>query len=163
MLRKACWLLVGIFYVAFVSVQASAQETFWQEHMAAATKAYKQGRYTEAEKSWQSAVKKAEEGFGPEDQRVFLSLRELVALYHVQGRITEAVPLAKRSLVIVEKIMGPEHPLVATSLNNLAALYQAQGKYAEAEPLYKRSLAIREKALGPEHPSVATSLSIRHL
>ncbi|MCZ6622412.1 MAG: tetratricopeptide repeat protein, partial [Deltaproteobacteria bacterium] len=77
--------------MAFVSVQASAQETLWEEHMAAATKAYQQGRYAEAEKSWQSAVKKAEVGFGPEDQRVFLSLSRLVDLYHVQGRFTEAV------------------------------------------------------------------------
>ncbi len=157
MLRKARWMLVGILCVVFVSIQACTQETQWDKHMTTAAKAYQQGRYTDAERSFQAAVKDAE-AFGPQDPRLATSLNNLAELYRLQGKYAEAEPLNKRALAIRKRSLGPAHPDVANSLNNLAGLYHQQGKYDEAEPLYKRSLAIVEKALGPEHPHVATSL-----
>jgi len=159
MISNTHWWMVAILFLLLISAKASAQDTLWRNYMEAGARAYKEGRNAKAEKSLKAAVKVAEEGFGPEDQRMFLSLKALVRLYRDQGRYDEAEPLAERSVMIVEKLMGKDHPLVATSLNNLAALYDNQGKYSEAEPLYKRSLAIKEKALGPEHFSVATSLN----
>jgi len=157
MLRKVCWMLVGILCVVFVSIQACTQETQWRKHMAAGAKAHREGRYTDAERSFQAAVKEAE-AFGPQDPRLATSLNNLAELYRLQGKYAEAEPLNKRSLAIREKALGPAHPDVANSLNNLAGLYHQQGKYNEAEPLYKRSLEIVAKALGPEHPHVVTSL-----
>jgi len=157
MLRKVSWMLVGILSVVFVSIQACTQETQWEKHMTTAAKAYQQGRYTDAERSFQATVKEAE-AFGPQDPRLATSLNNLAVLYHQQGKYAEAEPLNKRALAIRKRVLGPAHPAVANSLNNLAALYHQQGKYDEAEPLYKRSLAIVAKALGPEHPHVATSL-----
>ena len=123
---NARWWLVAILFLLLVSVQASAQDMFWRKYMEDGAKAHREGRYAEAEESWRAAVKEAER-FGAEDQRVFLSFRHLLDLYHAQGRYAEAEPLAKRSLVIVEKITGPDHPLVAQSLNNLAGLNYALG------------------------------------
>ncbi len=157
MLRKVCWMLVGFLCVVFVFIQACAQETQWDKHMTTAAKAYQQGRYTDAERSFQAAVKEAE-ALGPQDPRLATSLNNLAELYRLQGKYAEAEPLNKRALAIRQKALGPAHPDVANSLNNLAGLYHQQGKYNEAEPLYKRSLAIVEKALGPAHPHVATSL-----
>ncbi len=135
----------------------SAQGDLWETYMAAATKAYQQGNYPEAEKQWAAALKEAE-GFGPQDPRLATSLNNLAQVYRAQGRYAEAEPLYKRALAIQEKALGPDHPSVAKSLNNLAELYRAQGRYEEAELRYKRALAIMEKALGPEHPDVALGL-----
>ncbi len=44
--------------------------------MAAATKAYQQGNYPEAEKQFSAALKEAE-GFGPQDPRLATSLNNL--------------------------------------------------------------------------------------
>ncbi|MFQ5792920.1 MAG: tetratricopeptide repeat protein [Acidobacteriota bacterium] len=130
----------------------------WEKYMAAGAKAYQQGRYAVAEKSLQAALKEAER-FGPQDERLAVTLNDLAALYGAQGRHSRAEPLQKRALAVREKVFGPEHPQVAQSLHNLASLYQLQGRYAEAEPLHKRSLAIWEKTLGPAHPDVAQSLN----
>ena len=159
--KDNAWLLVGLLSLAvwaFAGNFASAQASDWETYMEAATKAYREGRYAEAEKQLKAALKEAED-FRPEDPRVATSLNNLGGLYHAQGKYAEAEPLLKRSLAMREKILGPVHPEVARSLNNLAGLYHAQGNYIAAEPLYKRALAIQEKALGPEHPNVATSLN----
>jgi len=137
---------------------AYAQEKLWKDLDAKALTLYKQGRYAEAAKVSEEALKVAEDTFGPGHPDVAASLNNLGLLYQAQGQYAAAEPLYKRALAIKEKALGPDHLAVATTLNNLAELYRAQGKYAEAEPLYKRSLATREKALGPAHPDVATVL-----
>ena len=57
---NSSWRLVTIFCVAFVSIQASAQETQWQTHMTTGAKAYREGRYFDAADSFQAAVKEAQ-------------------------------------------------------------------------------------------------------
>ena len=156
-MTKTRWWLVGLVRLGLWPAYPSAQGDLWETYMAAATKAYQQGNYPEAEKQLEAAVKEAE-GFGPQDPRLAASLLGLGELYLHQRRYAEAESLLKRGLAIREKALGPEHPDVAGSLNNLAALYDAQGRYVEAGSLYRRVLAIYEKALGPEHPSVAASL-----
>ncbi len=156
-MTKTRWWLVGLVRLGLWPAYPSAQGDLWETYMAAATKAYQQGNYPEAEKQLEAAVKEAE-GFGPQDPRLATSLNNLAEVYRLEGRYGKAESLLKRGLAIREKALGPEHPDVAGSLNNLAALYDDQGKYAEAEPLVKRALAIAEKALGPDHPHVATAL-----
>jgi tetratricopeptide (TPR) repeat protein len=141
-----------------VSRAADPQVTSWETHVTAGAKAYQEGRYAEAEKSWVAAAKEAE-AFGPEDPRLATSLNNLALLYHARGRYAEAEPLYRRALAIWEKAQGSDHPDVATAVNNLAELYLARGRYVDAEPLLRRALALREKALGPDHPDVAQSLN----
>ena len=155
MLRKICWMLVGIFCMVFVSIRAGTQESQWKKHMAAAAKEHQQGHYSDAEKSLKAALEEAEH-FGPQDTRLAININNLAELYRLQAKYTEAEPLYKRSLAIWEKALGLEHPNVAKSLNNLASLYRLQGRLAEAEPLNERSHATIEKALGPEHPHEPT-------
>ena len=146
-----------LWILTFCPVLAVAEPKTWKDYSAAGKSAYQQGRYTEAEKLFEAALKEAE-GFGPQDPRLATSLNNLALLYRDQGKYAEAEPLCKRALVIREQALGPDHVDVATSLNNLAGLYSAQGEYAEAEPLFKRALAIQEKALGLEHPDVAATM-----
>ena len=137
--------------------KATREESSWEMSMDAATEAYQQARYTEAEKFFLAALEEAD-NFGPQDPRLVPSLNGLASVYRTQGKHAEAEPLFKRSLAIREEALGPEHFDVALGLHNLALTYDSQGKYAEAEPLYKRALAIGEKALGPEHPYLAAGL-----
>ena len=154
---KRISIAVTLACLALWPAYTSAQGGLWETYMAAATKAYQQGNYPEAEKQLGAALKEAE-GFGPQDPRLATNLNNLGELYRLQDRYAEAEQHYKWALAVLEKARRPAHPQVATSLNNLAALYHAQGRYAGAEQLYKRSLGIREKTLGPEHPHVATSL-----
>ncbi len=150
-------LALAVACLALWPVHAFAQSSLWETYITAGTKAYQQGKYSEAEIHWGAALEEAE-GLGPEAPLLAISLNNLALVYMAHGKYAKAEPLYKRALAIWEKALGLEHPQVATSLNNRALLYQAQGKYAEAEPLYKRALAIYEKALGPEHPNIAQSL-----
>ena len=104
---------------------ALAQVEQWQSHMDAATTAYQQGNYPEAEKQLVAALKEAER-FGPQDPRLARTLSSLAEFYEIQGKYAEAEPLHKRALAIFEKALGPEHRNVAQSLNNLAVQYCTQ-------------------------------------
>ena len=153
--RQGEWLLVGLLSLvvwALAGDFALAQAPDWETYMEAATKAYREGRYAEAEKQLKAALKEAED-FRPEDPRMATSLNNLAGLYHAQGKYAEAEPLLKRSLAMREEVLGPEHPEVARSLSSLAGLFHAQGKYAEAEPLLKRALAIQERFWGRSIPT----------
>ncbi len=97
--------------------QGSAQEGVWKRYLDAGIKAYKQGRYAEAEMSFHAALKEAER-FGPEDSHLATSLNHLGEVYDAQGRYAEAERLHKRALAIREKaLVGPSHPDVAETLN----------------------------------------------
>ncbi len=103
--------------MAFVSIQASAEESQWEKWNTTGTKAYRQGRYVDAEKSLEATLKETEH-FEPQDLRLAVSLNNLAALYETQGKYAEAEPLYERSLSILEETLRSEHPLVAGSLNN---------------------------------------------
>ena len=151
--------MAGVLCLALLSPTTYAQDnTKLEKSMAAGVKAYRQGRYAEAERQFKAAISEAEK-FGEQDTRFATSLEKLAEVYGAQGKYGEAEALFKRELAISEKALGSDHPNVALSLNNLAGLYRDQGNYAQAEPLYKRSLAIREKALGPEDPGFAVVLT----
>lgn len=142
----------------FLLLPLTEEETRWRVQTDAGGRAYRQGRFAEAEQFLAAAAREAER-FGPQDRRLAQNLNNLARLYQDQGKFAEAEPLYQRTLAIAEKAQGPEHPDVAASLNNLAWLYHDRGKFAEIEPLYGRALAILEKALGPEHADVGQSLN----
>src|SRR5712691_4310083 len=131
-LKKGVWL--GLWCLALWASPASPQEDLWKRDVAAGRHAYQEGRYAEAERLFQSAIKEAER-FGPEDPRVATTLNNLAELYRAQRKYAQAEPLYRRALAINEKTLGPAHPNVGATLHNLAGLYHAQGKYAQAESL----------------------------
>ncbi len=146
--RRAMTIVLMLVLAVLLALPAYAQEALWKELNAKGGTLYQQGRYAEAAKVAQEALKVAETTFSPDHLDVATSLNNLAEVYRTQGKYAEAEPLYKRALAIREKPLGPNHPSVATSLNSLALLYDAQGKYAAAEPLYKRALAIQERPWG---------------
>lgn len=131
---------------------AETYSTPWEARMAAATIAYQQGRYADAENSLQDALTEAEQ-FGKEDRRMTMTLvklgdlaatySNLASYYRKQGRNSEAESLYKRLLAIWEKVLGPRHPHVAKSLEKYASLLRESRRDAEAAKLEARAKAIR--------------------
>ena len=99
-----------------LSVPAQTQESLWNELNAKVVALYQQGRYSEAAKVAEEALKVAEKTFGTDHPNAVLSVFALGRIYHAQGKYTESEPLYKQSLKIWEKALGPDHPDVAASL-----------------------------------------------
>lgn len=136
----------------------TAADAAWQQANDAGKIAFEQGRYQEAGRLFNDAIKQAEH-FRPGDARLATSLNNLSAVYRARHRYAEAEPLDRRALAIQERALGANHLYVATTLANLAESAREQGRYEEAESLAKRSLALRERALGPDRPEVAAALN----
>ncbi len=119
--------------------------------------AYAGGRYEDADRLFQQALRIAEEprppGAGSGDL-----LARLGDFFHSVGNYRQAEELIQRSLAIRERSLPPESTEVLASLNELALLHYAQGKYAEAETLYLRLLPVLENHRGPEDREVAICL-----
>lgn len=99
-----------------------AEEAAWDNAIKSGDEFLPSSFYSQAEESYQAAVRKAEE-FGDKDRRRARSLNGLAAVYKEQGRYTEAMPVYQRALTIWETTVGPEHPDFATGISNLAILY----------------------------------------
>src|SRR5436309_13997608 len=136
--RRAGWILPGVFFLVFHPGRAGGDEVGWQQDMNAGAKYKEEGKYSEAEKAYLGAFKEAEH-FPEKDPRLSMTLNNLGFLYYDQGRYGEAEPLYIRALNLREQFLGPEHPEVASTLNNLAELYCTQGYYAKAEPKIGRA------------------------
>jgi len=134
--------LLAMLILSF-TVSTFAQETLWKELNKEVKMLYQQGRYSEAAKVAEEALKVAEETFGPNHPDVAASLNNLASLYRLQDKYAEAEPLYKGSLAIMEKALGPDHPDVATVCENMAKCYKKLGKEDEAEELEARARKIR--------------------
>ena len=129
--------------IVLFTVSAFAQQTEWQELMGQSFTLYQQGRYSEATKVAEEALKVAENTFDKNHLNVGQTLNILAVLYQSQSKYAEAELFYKRSLAIWEKALGPDHPNVATSLENLAVLYRATNRESEAKNLEAEAARIR--------------------
>ena len=120
--------------------------------------AFKESRYTEAEKYFVRAVDVAE-NFSQDDLRINFSLNQLAEIYRIQSKYIEAEQVLKQLLEIYKKQSGPEHINVALTLNNLAVNLRMQEKYEEAETSLKEAIEILEKSLGHDHSLVSGLLA----
>jgi tetratricopeptide (TPR) repeat protein len=120
----------------------------------AGQRAYREGRYLEAERAFTRASQEAEKA-GEQDPRLPSSLIDLAEVKVRQGHYGQADLLCLRARRLLEKPRKPEELTVARCLNVQAQAYRFLGLFAEAETLARRSFAIREKHLGRNHPDVA--------
>ncbi|MCS6984787.1 MAG: tetratricopeptide repeat protein, partial [Leptospiraceae bacterium] len=139
------------------NLSTTEEESEWKKLNKQGMELYETGKYAEATKVFEQALKQAEKEFGKNHANYATSCNNLASLYDDQGRYAEAEPLYKEALAIRARVLGKDHPNYATSCDNLAVLYYNQGRYSEAEPLFKEALAIRAKVLGKDHPDYATS------
>jgi tetratricopeptide (TPR) repeat protein len=100
-----------------------SQESHWDAYQRTGTEAFLDGRYSEASKHLEAAVREAET-FGATDARLATSLNALAKSYRSLARYPEATALYQRSRTIFEEAFGSTHPRVAEVLNELALLDQ---------------------------------------
>jgi serine/threonine-protein kinase len=105
------------------SVQAGPKE--WEASMRLGTFYYRQGRYDEALKAYQTAVDLA-----PDNPR---SPSNIAAVYHHLGRTDEAAAWLQRSLAI-----APD----SLTYSNLGTLLYFQGKYPEAVGAFDHAIQL---------------------
>ena len=111
-----------------------------------------QGKYSEAEAAYKSALSEYELARSGDDPDV-LSLRDNLAIaLKDQGKYADAEAQYREVIKLEEKVLGPEHPDTLGTRNNLANALDDQGKYAEAEAEFREVIKLKEKVLGPEHP-----------
>jgi serine/threonine protein kinase/tetratricopeptide (TPR) repeat protein len=143
-------LVIGVAIALYWGSSSSA----WEDNMEAERKAYNEGRYLDAVKYAQSALKEAE-AFGQQDARLATSLHNSGELYTRLEKYDEAERFLQRAL----SIRKSEDAETARTIFALARLNYGRGNRDKAERLYRESWAMREKVLGKDHPDVAESLS----
>lgn len=117
-----------------------------------------QGRYPDAVRSFQAAIREAETlGWTTQEQAETVS--GLAQAYLRLGNYAAAERYFQQALQILEKSHTPDGPNVATLLGNLATVYRIRENYAAALPLSRRSLSILERTYGPDHPNMAIPLN----
>ena len=101
-LARIVFMIIGVSFAA----SAYSGEKSWESLNSQFLKSYSQEQYPEAAESAKSALKVAEETFGPDHLNVATSLDNLALVYAAQGKYAEAEPFYKRALAIREKALG---------------------------------------------------------
>jgi serine/threonine protein kinase len=122
--------------------------------------AYRQlTEYDRAQQQLETALQRAQDAWGEENDDTLHAMNELAVLYQERGKNDLAEPLYARCLALNQKRNGDAHASTLRCQTNLASLYQAQGKYAQAEPLLQAALAGQRQLLGEEHEMTLASIN----
>jgi len=134
----------------------SQDDTAWKTEMNVAMQALKSGKFAEAEKPLQRALKEAER-FGPEDPRLAISLSNLGVVYFKLEKLPQAESYLVRALPIARKTSGPQNQPIISILDSLVPTYLKQGKLEQAEPLLKEFIPLQEKTPGYSPQDIAAT------
>jgi CHAT domain-containing protein len=139
-------------------------EAEWEELMQTGVKQYREGKYTESQKSFEAALAVSRRLYPkdeyPEGHEILAtSLNNVAVLLQAQGKLAEAERISRDALIMSKRVFKGDHAGVAMSLNTLALALAAQGKLADAEPLYRDALAMTRRLFRGDHPYVATGLN----
>src|SRR5262249_53739637 len=114
---------------------------------------HRQNRYSEAEKTFQKALRIAEQS-DPQSGVAAATLNNLGILYRQQMRFDEAERLFKRAIRITGKEKADVRGVYLTAL---ALNYFDQGRNRQAAAVYREALQVTQQALGPTDPQTATA------
>jgi len=103
-------------------------------------------RISDAEKTYQRALKLADKSFGQNDRMCGVIASTLGNIYQRQQRYAEAAEQIDRALAIFELLSGPNSPEVSVTLHNRACLFFDQKEYDKALADIDRSLTIKKNA-----------------
>lgn len=112
-----------------------------------------QGRFEEAERFQEEALRAEELRLGPSSPDLVPTVALLADFQALRGRYARAEPLYKRALALAEAGKSPEAESVSLR-RAMALLCQAQGRLPEAEAHLRRSVAAAEAAFGPDSPEL---------
>ena len=120
---------------------------------------HNRGRYAEAERYLQQALKLQRKVLGLRHPEVARTLSRLSVVRVDAGRLPAAEALLRQALAIQRQALEPGHPDLVDTLNNLALALHYQGSLEQAEALYREALGLYRARLGDEHPVVADALN----
>ena len=133
----------------------TAQAKGWAQLIDDGHQLQAQGRYAEAEASFQSAVDQANAPFQP--QAAARSMNYLAVVKQIRGNYPAAEALYRGAMDICERNPAPLD--MAAILLNQARLCAARSEFDQAEALCRRSFEIHRSRLGPDHPTAVTDYS----
>lgn len=110
------------------------------------------GRYDEAKRELDAALRLRTEVHGPDHPEVARTLTNLGNLARSRDDLLAARRYHERARAIDRARLGEDHPNEARHLHNLARLTLLEGDPKRAEQLYLEALRRKEKALGAQHP-----------
>ena len=116
------------------------------------------GRYDEAARYYEEAVREETRLLGAEHPSTLVSMVNLARTYRNQGQWKEAEKLNVQVIETSTILLGAEHPDTLTSMDNLASTFWNQGRWKEAEELNLQVIETRKQVLGPEHPDTLNSM-----
>lgn len=111
-----------------------------------------QNKIQEALKKGESALKKAEEKYGPESPQTARCMQTMGLIYQADGNAVKAENSYKKALSIFLHKEGDQSLDAAKTMNNLAGFYYTQKKYEQAASLFEESLAIVKKKFQADDP-----------
>lgn len=120
-------------------------EPTWAGEQDLGVKAYKAGRYPEAEAHLAAAVRLAEK-IGANEPKLAQSLYWLGEVSYAEGKVPDAEAAMRRAAAIRTMAFGPESRELADAQRRLADFLMQQRKLDEAQPLAEHALAVDEKA-----------------
>jgi TonB family protein len=103
---------------------------------------FQQGKYSEAEANWRSALAVFQRVSGPKDTTVANTLNALGSLYDVQGKYAQAVDLLRQALVAFEKAAPDQQLRRAGYQSTLASALLHLGLSGEAQTMAEQSVSL---------------------
>lgn len=129
-------------------------DSAWESFSKQGETALKGGRFGDAERKFNSALKEAQKS-GKPDLRLAESYENLAALYQARGQFARSEPLLERAMSARGHSLGVEDPAVLISLAKLGQFYLAHAKAVKAERLYGKLIEFTDRKLHQEQRAVS--------
>lgn len=144
--------------IAFLFAFPSCAEDAWRALLASADKLHTDGRFTDAERAYRSALDEALR-LQPDSAPAATAYHNLASLYQDMGRCDPAIRAYQESVTLWTKAGGQGKTYLLRSANHLVALYLQCGLLDEAERHYRELVAPHiADATGADRADALTNL-----
>src|SRR3984957_524923 len=116
--------------------------------VAAAMRAQREGRTTDAEKILLDAIQNAKQA-DPPDPRLVFYLKALSMVYGSGHEPSKALDAAEQVLKLDQQTSGEDGPAAMADMSNIAIILEQQGRNDEAEQLLKKAEDLARQSSNP--------------
>lgn len=117
--------------------------------VAAAMRAQREGRTTDAEKILLDAIQNARQA-DPPDPRLVFYLKVLSTVYSSGHEPSKALDAAEQVLKLDQQTSGEDGPAALADISNIAIILEQQGKNDDAEQLLKKAVDLARQSSNPD-------------
>jgi tetratricopeptide (TPR) repeat protein len=148
-------ILLTVLLLPMASHAIGPASTWIQTHLEA-VRLDEQGNWSEARRSAQLALRKADYTFGRNSLNAAKSHILLGDLYAKRGKFTSGEMHYVNGVKIRDELFGPNHVGTARPLTSLGELYVSQGRLDQASKSFSRAIRTRQ---GPDDHGVAKAIA----